>query len=105
MGEYLLSRECRDDLFELWSYLASHADIELAGRVESVLFDRFAPLARSPGIGHSRQDLTSLPVLFYRAHPYQYMIIYRRTQSSIEIIALLHARRDMTEILDQRADL
>lgn len=67
----------------------------------SELFDDFALLERSPGLGHKRQDLTNFPVLFYRAFPYQYMIIYR-PGSPLEIVGVLHAKRNLKRLLKQR---
>ncbi len=37
---------------------------KLASQVESELFDDLALLARSPGIGHKRQDLTKVSGAF-----------------------------------------
>jgi toxin ParE1/3/4 len=102
MSGYILSPESQEDIFEIWSYLAVEAGAELASQVESELFDDFALLARSPGIGHKRQDLTKVPVLFYRAFPYQYMIIYRREKAGVEIVGVLHAKRDIKKILKLR---
>ncbi|HUI80727.1 MAG TPA: type II toxin-antitoxin system RelE/ParE family toxin [Bryobacteraceae bacterium] len=77
MNGYILSPEARHQIFEIWSYLAAKAGIDLANQVESELFGDLALLARNPGIGHKRRDLAGFAVLFYRAFPYQYMIIYR----------------------------
>src|ERR1035438_5186870 len=102
MSGYILSPESREDIFEVWSHLAVEAGLQLANQIESELFDDFALLARSPGIGHKRQDLTKFPVLFYRAFPYQYMIIYRLAKAGIEIVGVLHAKRNIKRILKQR---
>lgn len=42
-------------------------------------------------------------MLFYRAFPYQYMIIYRLENSQIGIVAVLHAKRNIKKILRQRS--
>jgi plasmid stabilization system protein ParE len=102
MSGYILSPECEEDLFEIWQYLAVDTGPELADRIEAELFSRFVLLARSPGIGHERRDLSRFPVLFYRAFPYQYMIVYRRTNTGIEIVAVLHAKRDTKRVLGER---
>jgi plasmid stabilization system protein ParE len=101
MSGYILSPEAEEDIFEIWSYLAKEASVALADQVESELFDDFSLLARSPGIGHRRQDLTSYPVFFYRAFPYQYMIIYRKS-APLEIVGVLHAKRNVKKILEGR---
>jgi plasmid stabilization system protein ParE len=83
MSGYILSPDSQEHIFAIWSYLAVEAGVEFANQVESELFDDFALLARNPGIGHRRQDLTRFPVFFYRAFPYQYMIIYRHAKAGV----------------------
>ena len=100
---YVLSPESRQDIFDIWCYLAVEAGVDLADQVEGELFDDFELLTRSPGLGHKRQDLTKLPVRFYRAFPYQYMIMYREVKGGLEIIAVLHAKRNIKKILKGRA--
>jgi len=99
---YILSPEARDHIFEIWSYLAAETSVEFADQVESELFEDFALLARNPGIGHKREDPTRVSVLFYRAFPYQYMIIYRQMNAGIELVGVLHAKRDIRKMLKQR---
>ena len=101
MNRYILSPEAEEDIFEIWSYLANVADVDLADQIEAKLFDDFALLSRNPGLGHKRQDLTSIPVLFYRAFPYQYLIIYR-LRMPLEIVGLLHGKRNVKKILRSR---
>jgi plasmid stabilization system protein ParE len=98
---YVLSREAEEDLFEIWAWLASEAGIEFADRVEENLFEEFERLSRNPGLGHQRPDLTHLPVLFRRAFPFQYLVIYRR-RTPLEIVAVFHAKRDISAILGGR---
>ena len=101
MNSFVLSPEAEDDIFAIWSYLATAVNVEFADRIESHLFDAFGALSANPGIGHKRQDLTSIPVLFYRAFPYQYLIIYR-PKTPLEIVALLHAKRNVKKVLQNR---
>ena len=65
------------------------------------LFEEFERLSRNPGLGHQRTDLTDLPVLFRRAFPFQYLVIYRQ-RTPLEIIAVFHAKRDISELLSER---
>jgi toxin ParE1/3/4 len=101
MNSSILSPEAEEDIFEIWSYLAKEASTELADQIESKLFDDFALLSGNPGLGHKRQDLTNIPVLFYRAFPHQYLIIYR-PKTPLEIVSLLHAKRNVKETLKKR---
>lgn len=101
MTGYILSPDAEDDIFEIWSYLAKEVGIGFANQVESALFNDFALLVKSPGLGHNRQDLTKIPVLFFRAFPYRYMVVYR-AKTTLEIVAVLHANRDVKLILEGR---
>jgi plasmid stabilization system protein ParE len=103
MSGYIISPEAENDAFEIWRYLAEKASVPFADRTEEVLFDAFALLARNPGLGHERRDLTTLDVFFYRVFPYQYMVIYRR-RIPLEIVAILHGRRDVGKILEGRQE-
>ena len=101
MSGYVLSPESEEDICGIWSYLAKEAGIELADQIEQELFEDFELLARNPGLGHKRPDLTHFPVYFYRAFPYQYMIIYRQ-KLPLEIVGVLHAKRNIKRILKKR---
>src|SRR5256885_1172697 len=103
MSGYILSPESEEDIFEIWSYLAKEAGIDLADRIESELFEKFSLLAHNPGLGHKRPDLTMFPVLLYRAFPYQYMIVYR-PRTPLEIVGVLHAKRHIKRILKKRPE-
>ena len=52
-----------------------------------------------PGIGHKRQDLTHRDLLFWRLH--SYLIIYRDSQP-LRIVRIIHAKRDVTQLLKAR---
>jgi plasmid stabilization system protein ParE len=61
--------------------------------------DAFEGLADVPGKGHKRADLTNRDVLFFSV--YQYMIVDRRTEL-VEIVAVLHRKRDVQWLLKTR---
>jgi plasmid stabilization system protein ParE len=69
MMEYALSTEAEPDLDEIWEYIA-HDNIEAADRWIAKLFDAFEILARTPGAGHKREDLTAYRVLFWPVGAY-----------------------------------
>jgi plasmid stabilization system protein ParE len=56
-------------------------------------------LARMPHKGHRRDDLTSYPVLFWPVRNYQ--VIYRPGTQPLEIVAVLHGKRNIRGILKQ----
>lgn len=96
MSAFILSPEAEEDVWCIWSYLTQESSTELADRVESELFAAFERLARMPGIGHSRTDLTGRPVFFFAV--YQYLIVYRKS-APLEIAAVIHGKRDAERIL------
>ena len=99
MKEYVLSTGAALDLDEIWEYIALD-NIRAADRWIEKLFDAFDALARSPGIGHKREDLTSYPVLFWPVG--SYLILYRAQNEIIEIVAVTQGARDIPSFLRQR---
>ncbi|MGD0832354.1 MAG: type II toxin-antitoxin system RelE/ParE family toxin [Terracidiphilus sp.] len=57
MKGYVLSTGAELDLDDLWEFIAQD-NIRSADRWIEKLFDAFDALARNPGIGHKREDLT-----------------------------------------------
>jgi plasmid stabilization system protein ParE len=55
-----------------------------------------------PGKGHRRSDLTRRDVLFLSV--YQYMVVYRHT-AFVEIVAVIHGKRNARRVLKSRASL
>jgi antitoxin ParD1/3/4/toxin ParE1/3/4 len=99
MNRFIVAPEAEDDLLGLWRYLVETADFIVADRVQDELLDSFEAIARTPGLGHRRQDLTWRNVFFHRI--YQYMIVYRKGDP-VEIIAVLHGKRDIKRNLRAR---
>lgn len=64
MSKYIVSPEARADLNEIWDYIAQD-DFDAADRWIRTLRDSIELLARVPGMGHTRKDLTDCPVLFW----------------------------------------
>ena len=102
MKPYFVAPEAEDDLRQIWRYLLGEAGLAVANRIQSELVDAFEGLADVPGKGHMRPDLTSRDVLFFSV--YQYMIVYRPTEL-VEIVAVLHGKRDVKRLLKTRKSL
>ncbi len=93
MTGYLIAPDARDDLYEILAYI--DADSPSAGdRVGDAIFDAFQLLAERPGAGHTRQDLTDRPVLFWNVMG-RYTVVYRQRGSAIEIVRLFGPGRDI----------
>jgi len=72
----------------------------MADRVESAIRERIVFLARNPGAGHWRRDLTDEPVKFFPV--YSYLIVYRPETKPLQVAAIVHGHRDVAEILKKR---
>jgi plasmid stabilization system protein ParE len=99
---YLVAPGAEDDLRQIWRYLLGEAGLAVANRIQDELVDAFEALAALPGKGHRRSDLTSRDVLFFSV--YQYMIVYRRG-ALLEIVAVLHGKRDLKRLFKNRMSL
>ncbi len=99
MKSYIVSPDAESDLQQIWRYLLGEAGLAVANRIQGELVDAFEGLTDLPGKGHRRPDLTSRDVLFFSV--YQYMIVYRRA-ATVEIVAVLHGKRDVKRLLRSR---
>ncbi len=100
-SRYILAPEAARDLVQIWRYLRKESNRDTADRVESVIRSKFLGLADFPDAGHRRRDLTSAAVRFLSV--YSYLIVYRPETKPVQIVAILHAHRDVAKILTKRA--
>jgi plasmid stabilization system protein ParE len=61
----------------------------------------FHVLARTPGQGHRRDDLTQREELRFWS-VFSYLIVFRIDRKPFTIIAILHAKRDVQQLLNER---
>ena len=99
MRAYVVAPDSEDDIKQIWRYLLGEAGLAVANQIQGELVDTFEGLADFPGKGHKRPDLTSLDVRFFSV--YQYMIVYRQT-TLVEIVAVLHGKRNVRRLLKTR---
>jgi antitoxin ParD1/3/4 len=99
-ARYVLAPEAALDLVQIWLYIKNNASLDTANRVESVIREKIAYLARRPGAGHWRKDLTDESVKFFAI--YSYLIVYRPETNPLQVVAFLHGRRDVEQILQHR---
>lgn len=100
MSRYTLACGVEDDLNAIWEYIAQHS-VNAAEEWIAGLFSAFETYAGSPGIGHTRRDLTHFPVLFWPVQ--NYLILYRVQQGIVEIIAVTQGSRDIPAFLKPRS--
>ena len=100
MAVYVLSPEALEDLQNIWDFVASDS-VNAASKLQDRLFDAFESLARFPGQGHTRTDLTSRSVRFWPVGAY--LVAYRLHRDMLQIVAVLHGARDVAVVLRQRS--
>jgi plasmid stabilization system protein ParE len=98
MSGFILAPSAKGDLVEIWKYYAIEVgDVDLADRMQAEIFKGIRNIARNPGIGHFRRDLSDEPLKFWRVRGY--LIIYRVKAKPIQIVRILHGARDVAAIL------
>ena len=100
MKKYVLGVAVESDLNAIWEHIAQD-NVDAADRWIERLFEAFETLARNPGVGHRREDLTALPVLFWPVS--RYLVLYRIQSESVQIVAVIHGARDVPTFLSQRS--
>jgi toxin ParE1/3/4 len=99
-ARFVLAPQAADDLADIWRYITDRSSVAIADHVESVIRDKFAFLTESPGAGHHRRNLISEKVKFFPV--YSYLIVYRPATDPLQIVAVLHGRRDVEQVLRGR---
>ncbi len=99
MFAFVLSPEALQDLQDIWDFIAAD-NLTAADQLENDFFEAFEQLARRPGMGHTRSDLTERDVRFWPVG--SYLIVYRSLRTPLQIVAVLHGARDIPEIIRQR---
>jgi plasmid stabilization system protein ParE len=101
MSVYVLTPRAKADIFDIWSYIAEDNE-GAANRVEQAIYAACAFVAEAPMRGHSRPDLTKHSVRFWTLTRYpNYTVVYRPETLPVQIVAVLHGKRDMRHILRQ----
>ena len=99
MSKYRLTPQARNDLFDIWSFIAKD-DPEAADRVENTIYAACDLIAEVPLAGRIRPDLTLLPLRFWVVQPYpNYLIVYDPEKSPLQIIRILHGARNLPGVL------
>jgi len=96
MTPFVLTPAATRDLEEIWDYLAAD-NRTAAERVLNKIEAAMEKLARTPGIGHLREDLADRRHRFFLV--YSYLIVYRPEARPLQVIRVLHASRDVRNLL------
>jgi toxin ParE1/3/4 len=97
---YVLAPEAALDLVQIWRYIAKQSSVEMADRVESAIREKIVFLSVSPDAGHWRKNLTEEAVKFFPV--YSYLIVYRPETTPLQVVSILHGRRDVEQVLRDR---
>ena len=103
MSAYALTPPlAKADIFEIWCYIADDSKAA-ADRVEQGIYDACAQAAHAPRRGHSRPDLTSRSLRFWTLTRYpNYTVVYRSETTPLQVVAVVHGKRNIRHILKQR---
>ena len=103
MSEYVLTRLARADLAEIWFYIAEDSE-SAADRVQRAILEACELVGKSPFLGGRRADFTDRPVRCWTVPRYSnYIIVYRPDTHPIEIVRVVHGRRNLQRVLRQGA--
>ncbi len=102
MSAYALTPLAQSDIFDIWRYIANDSE-DAADRVEQAIYDACALVAQAPRRGHSRPDLTPRSLCFWTLTRYpNYTVVYRPEPAPIQVVAVLHGKRNIRRLLKQR---
>lgn len=89
--KYLLTEPARNDLKDVWTYIAEH-DTNTANKFLRELAKKFKLFAENPKIGRLQDNV----ILNLRSFPFKnYVIFYFIGENRIEIYRVLHGARDI----------
>lgn len=92
-----------EDLDAVWWFIAEN-NREAADRVESEILATCHRLAKHPLMGTRRGDITPLPVRFWTLTTFpNYVIVYRPDTDPLQVVAVLHSKRNLKEVLERRS--
>jgi plasmid stabilization system protein ParE len=78
--------------------------VDAADRVEQAVYDGCSFISEGPLRGHTRADITNRSLRFWTLTRYpNYTIVYRPGTAPLQVVAILHGKRNLRHILRQRA--
>jgi toxin ParE1/3/4 len=88
----------KQDLRDIWSGLAEYSGLDFADRMLANIESKFRLLAQFPNSGRSRDELLA----GLRSYPAgDFVIFYRILETTVEVVRVLHGRRDIGVIFDE----
>jgi len=97
---FQLTPQALNQLGDIWDFIAED-NVGAANRVESAILSACNSLARHPMLGSRRIEITPLPVRFWTMTRFpNYIVVYRPDTKPLQIVAVLHGKRDIQAILE-----
>lgn len=91
----------RQDLSDIFQYLAAETDIERARKFLLLIEEKCELLAKFPEMGRARHEF----VVSLRSFPVKnYIVFYLSAKNGIEVLRVLHAPCDIPEVFDEMID-
>lgn len=98
MPKFLLTDDAKNDLDNIWYYIAID-NPEAASKVEDEIIKSFYILSENPLIGHKREDITQKPQIRFWS-VFSYLIVYDAMATPINILRILSGYRDIPSIIN-----
>jgi antitoxin ParD1/3/4 len=99
---FQFTQQATEDLDAIWWFIAED-NRDAANRVETEIVASCRRLARYPLMGSKRRDITPLPVRFWTVAKFpNYVIVYRPESVPLQVIAVVHGKRDLKEVMERR---
>jgi plasmid stabilization system protein ParE len=100
-SNFRLTPRAINDLEAIWNFIGED-NPDAADDVLSAIFDSCESLMRHPLLGAKRAEVTSLPVRFWAVTRFSnYIVVYRPDAKPLQVVAVLHGRRDIRVILQE----
>jgi antitoxin ParD1/3/4 len=94
--------QATEDLDSIWWFIAEDSR-DAADRVEMEIVATCRRLAKHPLMGMKRLNITALPVRFWAVTRFpNYVIVYRPGTVPLQVIAVLHGKRDLKTVVSGR---
>src|SRR5438876_1208469 len=91
--------QARVDLLEIWHYIAPHSH-QGANNITNRLKLAMKSIAKQPGIGHTRADVSEPGARFYSVG--NYVIAYEHVGSALIVLRIVHGARDFQKLFGKK---
>ncbi len=91
MSAYLVRARAEADLEDIWRYTAARWDLAQADKYHGALVSAFRDLAERPNVGRTCDEIRTG---YRRFNVASHVIFYVLTDGKVDVVRVLHARRD-----------